>query len=376
MKASNNILPLLLLLAVAVTAGSCDGDYRKEAQGQFGEAVVVMDSTSWDSETARAVRSTYGAKIPYFQGFEPRYDLTFRDFSSNEELEDLKYRKNLIIASPVDAQTNVGAFVRALLGPEVEQSVRNGESYAFPLENRWYRNQWAIILTSSSDSALASKIRRGRQNIVQSLTERELERWRYEVYDRGEQTGIADSLWNHHGWKIRVQHDYRVHIDTTYMKNGEPNHFFTMQRLLPDNSRRFWAWWQDDVQNINYLDEDWINTKRDSLWKTWIRGTRDSSYVTTDYREQHSTVETRSFELNGDLAHETLGWWRMTNDAMGGPFVTLTVYDDESRRLFMLGYVQFAPKYRKRRFVRQFRAMLRTFESDSTWNSTKPVAFN
>ncbi|MDZ7693265.1 MAG: DUF4837 family protein [Balneolaceae bacterium] len=113
------------------------------------------------------------------------------------------------------------------------------------------------------------------------------------------------------------------------------------------------------------MDKDWINAKRDSLWKNWVRGSRDSSYVATEYRVP---TKTRSFELNDDIAYETLGWWRMTHDAMGGPFVNLTVYDDETQRLFMMGFVQFAPKYQKRRFVRQFRAMLRTFESDSTWN--------
>jgi len=58
----------------------------------------------------------------------------------------------------------------------------------------------------------------------------------------------------------------------------------------------------------------------------------------------------------------------MTNDFMGGPFVNFTYYDPATERLFMIEYGQFAPKVTKRRFVRQFRAMGRTFESDSTWN--------
>ncbi|HLR32659.1 MAG TPA: DUF4837 family protein, partial [Fodinibius sp.] len=67
------------------------------------------------------------------------------------------------------------------------------------------------------------------------------------------------------------------------------------------------------------------------------------------------------------LVYETLGTWRMTNDAMGGPFANFTIYDENTERLFILEFGQFAPKYDKRRFVRQFRTMLRTFSSDSTW---------
>ncbi|MDX1638783.1 MAG: DUF4837 family protein [Balneolaceae bacterium] len=357
---------LLLVLLPAAFLISCDGDYRREAQGQFGNVVVVMDSTKMDSETANAIRSTFGGKIEYFLGFEPRFDLSFRDFATNEELEEIKFNKNIIIASPIDAESNVGSLVRAMLADDVEQSVRAGDSFAFPLQNKWYRNQWTLILTSSSDSALATKIRRGEENLVNSLIDKELARWKEEIYERGEKYAIEDSLMTNHGWKIRVQHDYYTHLDTSYTSNnGETNYFYTLQRQLPNNDRRFWAWWKEDVTNINYLDQDWINAKRDSLWKKWIRGSRDSSYVTTEYR---ISPRTRSFRYSGDLAYETLGWWRMTEDAMGGPFVNLTVYDDETQRLFMMGFVQFAPKYSKRRFVRQFRAMLRTFESDSTWN--------
>src|SRR5699024_2508456 len=102
-----------------------------------------------------------------------------------------------------------------------------------------------------------------------------------------------------------------------YTNNGEQEHFLRMNRLLPENSRWFWAWWKSGVRDISYLDNDWINAKRDSLTKKWIRGTRDSSYITTEYRRP---VETTSFKMNGDLTYETLGTWRMTKDAMGGPF--------------------------------------------------------
>ncbi len=355
------------LLLLAVLFSSCDGDYRREAQGQFGNVVVVMDSTKMSSETANAIRSTFGGGIEYFLGFESRFDLAFRDFDSNEELEEVKFNKNIIIASPIDAETNVGKLVRALLSDEVEQSVKNGESYAFPLDDKWYRNQWTLILTSQSDSTLASKIRNGEQNLMRSLIDKELARWTEEIYERGEKYAIEDSLMENHGWKIRVQHDYYKHLDTTYVQDGEINHLVTMQRQLPNNDRRFYGWWKSGVSNINFLDEEWINSRRDSLWEERFRGTLDSSYVTTEYR---ISPQTRSFQLNGDIAYETLGWWRMTRGAMGGPFVNLTVYDDETQRLFMLGFWQFAPKYRKRRFVRQFRAMVRTFESDSTWNQT------
>lgn len=363
------LFPLLLVSFVLL---SCEGDYRREALGGFGEAVVVMDSTQWDSETAEAIRMTYGRGIDTLPNMEPLFDLRFTDFNNNARLETIKQNKNIIIAAPLTDTTNVANWIKALLSDEVEQQVRAGESFAFPFENRWYRNQWSIILTAPTDSALAHNIRIAEQTLVQSLMEKELTRWTYEIYDKGEKLALEDSLWQSHGWKIRVQHDWYKNVDTAYTANGEQNHILTMRRVLPQNDRWFWAWWKEDVHNIDFLDAEWINSKRDSLMEQWIRGTRDSSYVTTEYRRP---VKTHPFELNKNLAYETLGTWRMTHDAMGGPFVNLTIYDEDTRRLFMLEFGQFAPKYNKRRFVRQFRAMLRTFRSDSTWNnSTQSMA--
>ena len=368
-----SIIPVLLVAFLS----SCDGDYRKRALGGFSEAVVLMDSTQWeDSETAEAIRNTYGQAITTLPNFEALFDLRFRDFESNDELEAIKRNKNIIIAAPIDDSTNVSRLIRAMLNDEVEQRVRDGESFAFPLQNHWYKDQWTIILTSTSDSALAEEIRASGETLVDNLMEKEFQRWTYEIYEDGEQIALEDSLWNDSGWKIRIQHDWVKNIDTTYTANGKSNNFLTMRRPLPDNDRWFWAWWINDVENTDFLNKNWINAKRDSLMEKWIRGTREDSYVTTEYRRP---VLTDTLSVDGRRAFETLGTWRMTNDAMGGPFANMTVYDEVNERLFMVEFGQFAPKYSKRRFVLQFRAMLRSFESDSSWTdngSDQAVAQN
>lgn len=357
-----------LIIAIFFAAG-CEGDFRPQAKGSFGEAIVIMDSTKWDSQTAQAIRDVYGGGIQTLPNWEPKMDLRFRDFKNNAQLEDLREHKNIIIAATIDDSTNTADFVRALLSDQVEREVKKGNVFAFPLRNEWYKNQWSVILTSTSDSLLARKIRRSGEILSEQLINRELQRWTAEIYEKAEQTDIEDSLWTKYGWKIRVQHDWRVNIDTTYQANGKKNHFFTMRRNLPDNQRWFWAWWINDVPPQDTLDPSWINAKRDSLMERWIRGTREESFVTTDY--EHHPVTTDTLTIDGHPAYETRGVWMMTNDAMAGPFVNMTIYDKHQGRLFMLEFGQFAPKYDKRRFVRQFQAMLRTFESDSSWTSTE-----
>ncbi|MCC5940663.1 MAG: DUF4837 family protein [Balneolaceae bacterium] len=350
---------LLGLLFIATAA--CDSDYRPMSIGGIDEVIVVMDSTMWNSETALAIEETFGKGIETLPGYEPTYRLIFRDFSTNAELDDLRNYKNLIFASPLDDNTNVANLIRAILSDDVEDRVRQGDSFAFPLRDRWVRDQWILLLTSTDDDALAEKIVNSEQSLVGNLLNLEFERRTREVYRRGEQIAINDSLWQNHGWKIRMQHDY---VWTIKEENTA-----VFRRYLPDNDRWIMAWWKEGVTDSDFLDYEWINSTRDSLLERYMRGERDGSYITTEYRSPRKVI-TNEFERDDHIrAFETLGTWTMTNDFMGGPFVNFVYHDPITERLFVIEYGQFAPSVTKRRFVRQFRAMGRTFESDSTWNN-------
>ena len=52
------------------------------------------------------------------------------------------------------------------------------------------------------------------------------------------------------------------------------------------------------------------------------------------------------------------GLWRVENDFMGGPYISLAVLDDENQRVVVaFGYV-FAPSKNKRNFLSQVQAMV------------------
>ncbi len=357
------ILSSLLLVLFLFTAISCDGDYRPMSIGGIDEVIVVMDSTMMDSQTALAIEDTFGKYLETLPSPEPTFRLIYRDFKSNSELDDIRRYKNLIFVSPIDDDTNVGSLIRAILSEEVENRVRNGESFAFPLRDRWVRDQWTLLLTSTSDEELAEKILNSEKSLVDNLLNIEFERRTAEVFRRGEQVAISDSLWEKHGWSIRMQHDYTQSVDLENVA--------IFRRYLPENNRWIMTWWKDGVDDPGFIDYHWINATRDSLMQKYLRGERETSYITTEYRR---AVITEQFERDDDLiAFETLGTWTMTNDFMGGPFVNFTYYDPNTSRLFMIEYGQFAPSVTKRRFVRQFRAMGRTFQSDPTWSSTNDL---
>ncbi len=360
-----------LILATIITSTftlffiSCDGDYRPLAEGNTREVVVVMDSTQWESETAEAIRDVFGKWVLTVPNGEPFYDLRFTHIKSQPQLERIKSQKNIIFAAPIDEESNVGRQVRAFLDDSIEERVRQGESFAFPVEDQWFRDQYVLILSSTSDEELAEKIRNTESSLLSNMLEKELKRWEYFVYEKYEQTQLSDSLWENHGFKVRIQHDYEKNIDTL--------NFTSFRRPLPQNDRWMWTWHKDGVKDISFLDDEWIIATRDSLSREYIKGARDDMYVQTYQKNpDQRPIVTKSFQKGRLIVYETLGTWYMVNGLMGGPFVNFTYYDPDTDRLFMVDYNQFAPGVRKKLpFVRQFRAMGRTFESDSTWTGAE-----
>ncbi len=366
-KIMRSVSPLIVLLVLAglFLFTACDEDYRRAAQGGFSEVLVVMDSTQWDSPTADAIRATFGREMMTLPRPEAKYDLRFMDLRTNRDLEYAKNFKNTIFAAPIDEDSNVGSFLRAVLSEDIKERIAGGRNFAFPLRDRWYRDQWTLFLSAPDHQTLAGNIMDSERSLVGSLDQAERGRWQRQVYRRGEQANLADSLMENHGFNIRVQHDYRIGVDTTG--------FISLRRYLHDNDRWIWFAYMDEHDGIGNIDQEWINAVRDSLNRSFIRGTRDESYVTTEYRSPR-VVETVQTRINGRPALETRGTWRMTNDIMGGPFLHYTIYDEHQNRLYMMEFAQFAPRYSKRRFMNQFEAMAHTFETDTTL-VTDPVAY-
>jgi hypothetical protein len=244
-------------------------------------------------------------------------------------------------------------FLRSILSEDVQNRVRNGELREITLRDRWYRDQWIVIYTGTDEQEIAERIRNGSRGQMNSLFEMELARWTEEVYRRGEQPLLADTLMMDHGFKIRVQHDYVKGIDTT--------DFVSLRRYLEDNDRWIWFHWIDDVENFDRVTDEWIHAKRDSLLEIYIRGTREDAFTRTDRRR---SMETKAIQLNGKPTYESKGMWVMNDYSMGGPFINYTIYDEAQKRIYLMEFGQFSPRYPQRSFLYQFEAIARTFETN------------
>lgn len=107
----------------------------------------------------------------------------------------------------------------------------------------------------------------------------------------------------------------------------------------------------------NVLPGQDIVAFRDSLTKKYIQGDNDESYVAVE--KMLPPLQTNT-EINGHFAIETRGLWQTEGDFMGGPFLSYSIYLDETDEILTLDAFVYGPQAKKRPIIMELEAMMKS----------------
>ena len=366
---------ILALGLLAGCEGAFEGDYRPRATGPEGEIMVVMDSTHWGADLGDAVRQHIGPYVETLPTPERTFDLQQVNLTSDRMFDIVQRHKNVVFVAPLDDDTPVANFLRSRLSDDVLQAALDGTPVVVPRNDLWRRSQRVYYMTAANSEQLAQAIEERGPDIRDTFHEVTLDRMEREMFEKERQFALEDTLMQHHGFAVNVQHDYQIATDTTTEDRG----FVWLRRVLTDTRRELFIHYVDGMAPSDITPE-WIYATRDSLTEKYMRG-NVAGFVRTDYRRPLNTEET---EFLDRYAYVTRGLWhfvrrvdggeRLQGMAGGGPFVNYTFYDQETDRVYMINGSVFAPEYGKRSFLRQMEVMARTFRTGAEAQSEETLA--
>lgn len=129
----------------------------------------------------------------------------------------------------------------------------------------------------------------------------------------------------------------------------------------------YWAQRGVLIWSSPYLGEEsmaplTILATRDTTLKYNVNGTVEGSYMATEYAVTHRP-KFEYFEIDGNKAVKIEGLWKHAgaNGASGGgPFVQYSIVHPTRGTVVHISTHVFAPRFNKREYIRQIRAMLKT----------------
>lgn len=320
-------LTILAALATMIFAG-CNNVREKvlpQISGKAGEVVIVIEDQVWKSTTDTII-NILKADVPGLNQSEPMFD---------------------VVRIPNSAFTEIFQRHRNIISCRIASDSTASIKVAHDL---WSTPQTVIQIVAPSAQSLEQLFSDNREKIVGLLLKAEQDRI-IKNYSTFPERQVMNKLAKATGVTMTIPKGYTFDMDT--------NNFVWISHETPEISQGLFVYYYDYTDSL-MLTRDSLIAMRNRMCKAYVGGPSDGSYMTTVGFEDVTTF--RSFNLRGRYTAELRGLWETRGDFMGGPFVSITQYDEKHGRIVTVdGYV-YAGKKDKRNYMRQVEAIMSTME--------------
>ncbi len=330
----NAIFKIMLLLSVsAMLLSSCGGNagkkdkekYLPSITGNAGEVLVVMAKKYWEGEPGLVAREVFAAEYPFLPQRESTFKLMNTVPSSLSGAFSL--HRNIVIVNISEEVDSVGIKVG---------------------RNAWAKPQCVVTLSATSEEEAIRMMRDNAEFLVNAVEQAERDRI------------IANS--------IRYE-DPTIREAVTANIGGSP--YFPKGFTMKKNDGDF-MWISQETTHVNQgilifkvpytdasqLEADNLRNTVSELWKANVPGMFENTYMTFNKLIEPG-VKNISYK-NRNIV-EMRGLWEVENDYMGGPFVCHIFPDENRSNIVIITAFVYAPKYDKRKYLRQVESIIYSF---------------
>ncbi len=281
------------------------------------------------------------------------YPLTTKELKDifTQDYPMLPQQESIFTAIPIphDAFSSIFKTHRNLLFINIKKDLPEDSVGVYVKKDIWAAPQLIIQAYAPSDAVMAQLLAKKKDFIVNLINDWELKRIS-DTYKKIQDRDVLAKIEYKFHIFLAVPKGYNINIDTT--------DFLWISRETSEMSQGLFIY-SYPYKDTSDFNTDSLITKRNEFLKRFIKGPTFGSWMTT---ERRVVPEVTRYVKNGKFYVKVRGLWKVENDYMGGPFVSIsTLNADRSRIITVEGYV-YAPKYKKREYVRQLEAILSTLE--------------
>jgi hypothetical protein len=320
-----------LFLTAIVLLSSCGGERSPmlpNVTGSAGQVVVVINASVWEADAGRQLGRILGSEHPALPQAEPMFDIVRIAHAAFSNI--FKTHRNIIVVNISQQYSDTRMSIR---------------------RNVWARPQILFEINAPDAERLYAFLRNQERRIVDELHDAELSR--VKEYNRlYENRALREQLGKHFDLSIVFPPGYSIFVDSADFAwiGFHPSAQERMQGVLV---------YQYEYQDPETFTREFLVKKRNEFLRQYIAGPSPGSYMTT---EMQITPVFTEYRKNDRYFAELRGLWKVENDFMGGPFISLTTLDEERNRVITVEGFVYAPGEKKRNLLRQVEGIINTLE--------------
>ena len=341
----NLILIVLLLLSPSALLTNCSGDeyneniFKSNATGAPGKILIVLEKKYWGSDLEKVVIEHFQRDITTLPQPEKMFSI---EISSRKSFtKELKKQHTIVIFDIEDKANNRNA--------RLEEAI----------QDMWSIGQVVYKFRASSQKSATALFLQEVDQLIDELNENSRNKLMRDYEFKGNAT-VVNQLSEIQKLSISVPSDMTIGENYTGFS------WLKRFRTKKAGNKKHEIQQGIIIYTYPYLDDstftlDYQISKRDSVFKQAVPGPTEGSYMATELRFGMQPEFSQKM-INGLYVFEMRGLWRVEGDLMGGPFLSISMFDEPNNRIVTIeGYV-YAPHFAKREYLREMEAMVYSYQ--------------
>lgn len=350
---------IVALLALFVSG--CDTrrnpEYLPKATGSPGDIIVIMDSSQWRGELGNALRDVLAAEVQGLPREETYFNLIPAHPSARIEL--LTQIRNLLYVFTLDENTPGSRNIARNFTPESLETIRTDSGFYNTTERDVYsKGQVVMYLFGENEAELIRHIRENSASIVAFFNNVERERLEKTIMNTRATLALTEFLQKEYNFSMRFPFGFQV--------ADQQKDFVWFRKMETEIDKNVFVGRKPYESEYQMLPDSLI-AWRDQIAREYLYGDPENpiSYLITEQEVPFIPVRARQTQVNGQYAMEIRGLWRTNNKSMGGPFVGVSLVDQESGMLYYVEGFAYSPSRAQRETMRELEAIIHTFKPEA-----------
>ncbi len=330
---------ILFYLIIPLFFFSCDHSktsIKPAHSGAAGEIIVVTPDSLWDN----GVDSVMTTLFRYYLPMLPRPEEAFSIMHYTPE------QFSMII----ERHRNIFVIRQDL-------KLKEGEGKFEMLKDKWSKNQLVLDVSAGTMAEINTLFTQNASSVIDIINKKENERLSY-LFNAYSAKPVMNIVQKKFGINIIFPQGFQIAKDSADFlwlkreksRNLSGNMYYVIQNLLIYTSPH-----QSDS---SFTDASLLKVRDEFVKK--VPGSTYGSYMKTVYSFEDMNLypEGEDVSIDENYGRFIRGLWNMKNDFMGGPFISLSTYDEVNQRIITIEGNIFAPKFDKREYLRELESIL------------------
>lgn len=326
-----NRIVLYALFSTLIFSACKDKDPKKtllpHVIGGMNDVVVVMSQDKWEGDAGHTLRELMLQQVP--------------GIAQDERVVDLVWMPHDGFTMAVRKQRNI---LVTKIGPDYKAEIKYHKSL-------WAESQLVIQVMAKNEEEFVQLFKQHAELISNRIQEAELQRL-MDSYSKSRETAVAEKLLNNHDVKLVVPKGYTVNLEDENFIWLDFRHRNVIEGIM--------VYYYPYTDSATFSEEFLVN-KRNEILRKYVPGEKVGSYPKT---EERFPIINNEYELNGNrYTYELRGLWHVVEGmAMGGPFISVSQYDEARGRIVTVDGFLFASGEEKRNLLKRLEAILYTLD--------------